>query len=85
MIGNYCLVPMDGGSVNVSNWTPGANATGPVEVVAAKCDMLAHGTVPPANDAMAGATILSQSMERMGHVQNTIKDCMILNGFHKNQ
>jgi hypothetical protein len=47
MIGHYCLVPFDGGSVNARDWTSTANATGPVEATAAKCDMLAHGTPPP--------------------------------------
>ena len=95
MIGHYCLIPFDGGSVNASNWTPTANATGPVEVVAAKCDMLAHGTVPPdsgafaagspafVSGAMAGAT-LQQGMKQMSYVQNMTNDCMIMNGFHKN-
>ncbi len=94
MIGQYCLVPFDGGSVNARNWTPNANATGPVEVVAAKCDMLAHGTVPPdggafavgspafVSGAIAGATI-QQGMKQMGYVQNTIRDCMAINGFQR--
>jgi hypothetical protein len=95
MVGHYCLIPFDGGSVNVRDWTPTANATGAVEVVAAKCDMLAHGTVPaeggafavgsPAfvSGAMAGAT-LQQGMKQMGYVQNTIRDCMTINGFQRN-
>ncbi len=95
MIGHYCLIPFDGGSVNASNWTPTANATGPVAVVSAKCDMLAHGTVPPdtgtfaagspafVSSAMAGAT-LQQGMDKMSYVQNTIDDCMVMNGFQKN-
>jgi hypothetical protein len=94
MIGHYCLVPFDGGSANAREWTPTTNATGPVEVVAAKCDMLAHGTVPPdsgafavgspafVSGAMAGVTI-QQGMKQMGYVQNTIKDCMIVNGFQR--
>ncbi len=94
MVGHYCLVPFDGGSANARDWTPTANATGPVEVVAAKCDMLAHGTIPPdggafavgspafVSGAMAGAT-LQQGMKQMGYVQNTIRDCMTINGFQK--
>ena len=94
MIGNYCLVPFDGGSVNARAWTPTANATGPVEVVAAKCDMLAHGTVPPdggafafgspafVSGAMAGAA-LQQGMKQMGYVQNITRDCMVMNGFQR--
>ena len=95
LIGHYCLVPFDGGSANAQDWTPTAKATGPVDVVAAKCDMLAHGTFPPeggafavgspafVSDAMAGAA-LQQGMNRMGYVQNTIHDCMIINGFQRN-
>jgi hypothetical protein len=95
MVGHYCLVPFDGGSAKASDWTPTANATGPVEVVAAKCDMLAHGTVPPeggfyaagsqafVSGAMAGAT-LQQGMKQMGYVQNVIRDCMTMNGFQRN-
>jgi hypothetical protein len=94
MIGNYCLIPFDGGSVNASAWVPTANATGPTEVVAAKCDMLAHGTVPPdggffavgsqafVGGAMAGATI-GQGMKTMSYVQNVVHDCMVMNGFQK--
>ena len=95
MVGHYCLVPFDGGSANASEWTSTANATGPVEVVAAKCDMLAHGTIPPdggafavgspafVSGAMAGVT-LQQGTKQMGYVQNTIRDCMTINGFQKN-
>jgi len=95
IIGHYCLVPFDGGSVNASDWTPAANATGPVEVVAAKCDMLAHGTVPPdggsfaagspafVSGAMAGASF-QRGMSQMGYVQNFIHDCMVMNGFQRN-
>ena len=80
VIGHYCLVPFDGGSANARDWTPTANATGPVEVIAAKCDMLAHGTVPsdggafavgnPAfvSGAVAGVTI-QQGMKQMGYVR----------------
>jgi hypothetical protein len=94
MIGHYCLIPFDGGSVNAQDWTPTANATGPVDMVAAKCDMLAHGTVPPADgvfaagspafvsSAMAGAS-LDQGMKQKGYVQNTIRDCMVMNGFQR--
>ncbi|MBU6449190.1 MAG: hypothetical protein KGQ26_06135 [Rhodospirillales bacterium] len=79
MIGHYCLIPFDGGSVNASDWTPTAAATGPVQVVAAKCDMLAHGTVPAGSStfaegdpafvsgAMANAT-LQQGMNQMEYV-----------------
>jgi hypothetical protein len=95
MVGHYCLIPFDGGSANAHEWTPTANATGPVEVVAAKCDMLAHGTAPPDGGAfavgspafvsgvMAGAT-LQQGMKQMGYIQNTIRDCMVINGFQIN-
>ena len=96
MIGDYCLIPFDGGSVNSQDWKPTADATGPVKVIAAKCDMLAHGTVPPddgvfivgspefVSSAMAGVT-LQQGMKRMSSVQNTIRDCMIINGFQRNR
>ncbi len=96
MIGHYCLVPFDGGNANARDWTPTANATDPVEVVAAKCDMVAHGTAPsgggvfaagsPAfvSGAMAGATI-QQGVNQMSYVQNTIHDCMVINGFQRRQ
>jgi len=58
MIGHYCLIPFDGGSVNAGNWTPTANATGPVEVVAVKSDVLAHGTAPPDSGAFAAGSRL---------------------------
>lgn len=91
-----CLVPFDGGSANANDWKPTAGATGPVEVVAAKCDMLAHGMAPtdssvfaagsPAfvSGAVAGAT-LQQGMKQMGSVQNTIRDCMVINGFKRSR
>jgi hypothetical protein len=94
MIGNYCLIPFDGGSVNARDWKPTANAAGPVTVIAAKCDMIAHGTIPPSggafvlgsqefvDSAMAGIA-LSQGMRQMDYVQNTIRDCMTINGFQK--
>lgn len=95
MVGHYCLIPFDGGSVNASDWTPTANATGPVQVVAAKCDMIAHGTVPAdgstfaagdpsfVNGVMANAA-LQQGMKQKGYVQDTIRDCMTMNGFQRN-
>ena len=96
MVGKYCLIPFDGGSVNTRDWTPTANATGPLEVIAAKCDMLAHGTAPagggafamgnPAfvSGAMAGAT-LQNGMTQMSYVQNTIRNCMVMNGFERSR
>ncbi len=95
-IGKYCLAPFNGGSVNARDWTPTAHASGPLEVTAAKCDMLAHGTVPtgggafaigsPAfvSGAMAGAA-LQQGMTRKSYVQNTIRNCMVMNGFERSQ
>lgn len=94
LVGHYCLVPADGGSANAQDWTPTANATGPVDVVAAKCDMLAHGTVPPEGGAFAAGSAafvstvmasesLQQGMKEKGYVQNTIRDCMIINGFQR--
>jgi hypothetical protein len=74
LVGHYCLVPFDGGSVNASDWTPTANATGPVNVVAAKCDMLAHSSVPS----------LDEGMTQVEYVQDTIRDCMMINGFQRN-
>jgi len=94
MIGHYCLVPFDGGSANAADWRPTTHASGPVEEVAAKCDAIAHGTEPaetgafafgkPAfvGGAMAGVT-LQNGMNRMSHVQDTIKDCMVMNGFRR--
>lgn len=94
MVGHYCLVPFDGGSVNPSDWTPTASATGSLQVVAAKCDMLAHGTAPagggifaagsPAfvSDAMAGMA-LQQGLNKKGYIQDTINDCMTINGFER--
>ena len=94
MVGHYCLVPFDGGSVNARDWTPTANATGPLEITAAKCDMVAHGTVPtnggafaigsPAfvSGAMAGVAF-QQGMKQMSYVQNVVRDCMVMNGFQK--
>jgi hypothetical protein len=94
MIGHYCLVPFDGGSVNARDWIPTAGATGSVEVVAAKCDILAHRTAPPdgsafaagspsfVSSAMAGA-VLQQGMKKMSYVQNITRDCMIINGFQR--
>lgn len=94
MVGHYCLVPFDGGSANARDWIPTANATGPVDMVAAKCDMIAHGAAPAGGEvfaagspafvsgAMAGAT-LGQGMRTMASVQNTIHDCMVMNGFRR--
>jgi hypothetical protein len=96
MIGDYCLIPFDGGSVNIHDWESTANATGPIKIIAAKCDMLAHGTVPPSGGAFVAGSpafvdgtmsgiMLQQGMSRMSYVQNTIRDCMIINGFQKIQ
>jgi hypothetical protein len=56
--------------------------------------MLAHGTVPPEGGAFAAGSAafvstvmasesLQQGMKEKGYVQNTIRDCMIINGFQR--
>ena len=94
MVGHYCLIPFDGGSANDADWLPTDHASGPVEEVAAKCDAIAHGTEPAESGAfafgqpafvgsvMAGA-VLQNGMNRMSHVQGTIKNCMVMNGFRR--
>jgi hypothetical protein len=92
LIGHYCLIPVDGGSAKSTDWLPTDHASGPVEEVAARCDMIAHGTEPADSSVIAigkpafvggvmAGSMLVNGMNKMGHVQDTIKDCMIMNGF----
>lgn len=94
MVGHYCLIPFDGGSANAADWVPTDHASGLVEEVAAKCDAIAHGMEPAESGAFAfgqpafvgsvmAATVLQNGMNRMSHVQGTIKNCMIMNGFRR--